>query len=119
MSTTTNTAPADDVRPIHQPFSWVPNVAGDDQEAHFAALTADICNGVRTCLQLVQSTDMALYARTFGDDDQPLLSRVDREHLLLLSTAAVRMLGQQAYQRADYLNDQARKAAAAGQRGAA
>lgn len=107
-----NAEPTAEARPIHQPFSWTPDVGAQDHEAHFAALTFDVCNGVQTCLQLVQSTDMALYARTFGDDAPPLLSRVDREHLVLLATAAVRMLGAQAYKRADELNDQARVAAA-------
>ena len=116
MSVSINTVPAEDIRPIHQPFTWVPSVADSDRDAHLAALTLDVCNGVQTCLQLVHATDMAVGA---GGDDQPLLGTLDKEHLLLLATAATRMLAKQAYDRVDYLNDQARKAAAAGQRGAA
>ncbi|MCE3605850.1 hypothetical protein LXA47_19905 [Massilia sp. P8910] len=112
MSAATNAVPAEDVRPIHRPFSWVPNAKANDMNAHFAALTFDVCNGVQTCLELVHSTDMALHARIWGGDDQHLLSGVDREQLLLLATAAVQMLGKQAQERADSLDEQARKAAA-------
>ncbi|MDQ1924697.1 hypothetical protein [Massilia pseudoviolaceinigra] len=112
MSAATNAVPAEDIRPIHHPFSWVPNAKTDDVNAHFAALTFDVCNGVQTYLELVQSTDMALQANSLGSDVDPLLSRVDREQLLLLATAAVQMLGKQAFERADDLDNQARKATA-------
>ncbi|MDQ1831946.1 hypothetical protein [Massilia scottii] len=111
MSAATNAAAAEDVRPVHQPFSWVPNVKAADLDAQLAALTFNVCNGVQTCLELVHSTDMALHERTWGGDVQPLLSTVGREQLLLLATAAVQMLGKQAFERAETLDDQARKAA--------
>ena len=111
MSAATNAAPAENIRPAHQPFSWVPHALHGDLDAHLAALTFDVCNGVQTCLQLIHSTDMDMSARSSGSDVQPLLNTVDKEQLLLLATAAVKMLGKQAFERADYLDDQARKAA--------
>lgn len=94
--------------PIHQPFSWVPDPS--DREGEFVALTLDVCNGLQTCLQLIHSTDMAIVA----GDESPILDSVDRGNLFLLATAAARMLSVRAYQRVDWLNEQAQKVAGAG-----
>lgn len=102
-------APGADSQPIHRPFSWVPSAGADDHDAHFAALTVDVAHGLETCLQLVQSTDMAIHAGTWGDDERPLLSTVDKERLLLLATAAARLLGDRASDRVDRLNERARQ----------
>ncbi|WUR14709.1 hypothetical protein E7V67_006260 [[Empedobacter] haloabium] len=107
-----NAEPTAEARPIHQPFSWVPNVGDHDRDAHFAALVLDVCNGVQTCLQLVHTTDLALHARSWGGEDQPLLSNTERERLLLLATASARLLGNRASDSVDLLNDRARTAAA-------
>lgn len=104
-----NAARPGSVRPVHEPFTWVdePDKGG---AAAFAALTMDVCQGVHTCLQLIHSTDLCTNSGA-GDEDPPILGAVDKERLLLLATAAMRMLGDRAKDRMESLNSRARKAA--------
>lgn len=101
-----------EVRPRHEPFSWVDG-PDKDGAATFAALTMDVCQGVHTCLQLIHSTDLCTNSGA-GDEDPPVLGSVDKERLLLLATAAMRMLGDRGYDRVESLNSRARKAARKG-----
>lgn len=96
-------------RPLHEPFSWLesPEPSAD---ADFAAVALNVCRGVETCLQMIHSTDLELHHRDWGNDDaKPILGRVDKERLMLLATAAVQMLGQQADARINAANEQAPK----------
>lgn len=112
MSRLESTVPVD-AAPIHQPFSWVGHIP-NDRNADFAALTLDVCQGVQTCLQLIHCSDLAIAAGG-GDESPPLLGIGDRERLLLLSTATMRMLSLQAEGQIEYLGNKARaRAAAAG-----
>lgn len=115
MSRLESTVPVE-AAPIHQPFSWVGHIP-DSRGANFAALTLDVCQGVQTCLELIHSSDLAVAAGG-GDESPPVLGFADRERLLLLSTATMRMLGLQAEGHIGYLGDKARKAAAAQKGGA-
>lgn len=101
------------VPPFHQPFSWV-HVPAPALDADFAALTLNVCRGVETCLQLIHSTDLAMHAQEWEEDETPVLGRSDKERLMLLATAAVQMLGDRAECRVEDANDRARKAAQAG-----
>ncbi len=101
-------------RPLHEPFSWLES-SSPSADAEFAALTLNVCRGLETCLQMIHSTDLELHHHDWGNDDaKPILSRVDKERLMLLATAAVQMLGQQADTRIEVANGEARKAAQAG-----
>jgi hypothetical protein len=107
-----------EVPPIHQPFSWVGHIP-NDHNANFAALTLNVCQGVQTCLELIHSTDLAISSGA-GDENPPILGVEDKERLLLLSTATMRMLGRQAEEHIAHLGEQARaRAAAAAQKGGA
>lgn len=80
---------------VHRPFSWLPNEGKHDQVAQFMALTMDVCNGIQTCLELVHSGDLTRRLNEdadLGEEVAPTLGRLDRERLLLLATASVRML---------------------------
>jgi len=94
-------------RPIHQAPSWV-HCQDKDGGAAFAALTLDVCNGVQTCLQLMQATDIA-NSSLAGDEYPPILGAVDKERLLLLAQAAAHMLSERAWDRVEELNDEGRK----------
>lgn len=96
-----------EARPFHKSFSWL-HTETLDRSATFIESVADMCAGVQTCLQLVHSTDMALHARTWGGDDQPVLGRVDRERLLRLAIAVTGALADGAHQEVQWINDQAR-----------
>jgi len=113
MSRATDTggtsAPAGPAAPIHRAFSWLEGAAADSQDAQFAALTLDVCNGLQTCLGLVHAADQSS-GPDADADFPPILGAVDKERLLLLAGAAVRMLGDRAAGRVEKLNDQAAKA---------
>lgn len=110
MSRSTDTsgtgAPA---APIHRAFSWLEGTAADSRDAQFAALALDVCNGLQTCLGLVHAADQST-GPDADADSPPILDAVDKERLLLLAGAAVRMLGDRAAGRVEKLNDQAAKA---------
>jgi hypothetical protein len=95
-----------DVKPLHQAFSWIADGAPDVHGAEFVALTLDVCHGVQTCLQLIHSTDLRTNSGV-GDEDPPPIGSVEKERLLLLATAAMRMLGNQAEERVEAINAQA------------
>lgn len=93
-------------RPIHEAFSWLDKDVADLHSAEFVALTMDVCHGVQACLQLIHSTDLRTNSGA-GEEDPPILGGVDKERLLLLATAAMRMLGDQAEDRVESINKQA------------
>lgn len=87
---------------VHRPFSWLSNESTHDQAAQFMALTMDVCNGVQTCLELVHSGDLTHKMNEDADPGEevaPTLDRLDRERLLLLANASVRMLADEAERR--------------------
>jgi hypothetical protein len=105
-------APAQ-VKTTHQPFSWLRADVGG-RNARFIERVLDVSGGLNTCLELVHSTDLALHARTWGEDDTPILGRVERESLLRLAIAATGMLSDLAHEEVQWINDQARKSAQEG-----
>ena len=113
MSRATNTggtgAPAVPAAPLHRASFWLEGTAADSQDAQFAALAMDVCHGLQTCLSLVHAADQS-FGPHVDADVSPILGAVDKERLLLLAGAAVRMLGDRAVGRVEKLNDQAVKA---------
>jgi hypothetical protein len=99
-----------DAASFHRPFSWL-HTETLNRNASFIESVADMCAGVQTCLQLVQSTDLALHACTWGSDDQPVLGRVDKERLLRLAIAVSGVLAGGAQREIEWINDQARTTA--------
>ncbi|TQK00164.1 hypothetical protein [Herbaspirillum sp. SJZ107] len=99
-----------EAQPFHKPFSWL-NTEALNRNVSFIESVADMCAGIQTCLQLVNSTDMALHARTWDGDDQPVLGRVDKERLLRLAIAVTGTLADGAHKEIAWINDQARKTA--------
>ncbi|HZW11907.1 MAG TPA: hypothetical protein VFF81_01780 [Noviherbaspirillum sp.] len=104
-----STPPAPSVPPIpsipqrqaqHVPFSWLSDKAQANPMAKFVALTMDVCNGVRTCLDIVNSCDLERDAAECGETNDdgspivPLLTRADASFLLRLSMASTEMLGE-------------------------
>lgn len=98
-----------DIRPIHQPFSWLHSEAKRD--ISFIERVADMCAGLQTCLQLVHSTDLAMQARAMDDDEaMPILGTVDRERMLRLAIAVTGMLADGAHSEIEWENEIAHKA---------
>jgi hypothetical protein len=98
-------------QPLHVPFSWLDEGVANDLHAQFVALTKDVCSGVQTCLELLHSDMLERNANQWADPGQevpPILAKHHGESLLLLATAATRMLSDQAEGRIGAMNDRAR-----------
>jgi hypothetical protein len=102
-----------EAKPVHKPFSWLHTDKGS-RSSSFIESVADMCSGVQTCLQLVHSNDMALHARTWGEDEVPILGPVDHERLLRLAIAVTGALAAGAHQEIEWINEQGRKKAQQG-----
>jgi hypothetical protein len=96
---------------MHLPFSWLDASLDNDPKAQFVALTMDVCRGAETCLQLLHSDMLTRNANQWADPGQevaPILEKHHGEHLLLLATAATRMLSNQAEERIEMMNERVR-----------
>jgi hypothetical protein len=100
-------APAAPITPIHVAFSWLHSSLERDPRAEFVALTLDVCNGVRVCLQVVQQGLIDAQC-----NHRPLMSPNDQERLVLLATRSAEMLARLAEAEIDHLNDGATKGGA-------
>lgn len=102
---------------LHVPFAWLDGKLGRAPQAQFVALTMDVCNGMQTCLQLIHS-DLLTRNRNqmadLGQEDAPLLDKAAGERLLLLATAAARMLSERAEEHIDAMHSRADAEAASG-----
>ncbi len=94
MSATTKVIEPVAPEAIHKPFTWLHRQVEHDQHAQFYALTMDICQGVRTCLELVQSVGMDRENGT-----PPLLDVEDTARLLRLAIVSAKLLGESAQER--------------------
>jgi len=102
-----------DVEPSHKPFSWL-HTDNLNRNTGFIESVADMCAGLKTCLQLVHSTDMALHARAWGEDEVPVLGLTDKERLIRLAIAVTGVLADGAHREMDWINEQGRKKAQQG-----
>ncbi|QRX84381.1 hypothetical protein [Glaciimonas sp. PAMC28666] len=82
----------------HQAFSWLPSHHQHDQSAQFYAMTIDICQGVKTCIDLVQVSNADR-----GTDTLPMLDVNATERLLRLALMSSQMLAEVAEGRIDGL----------------
>ena len=80
----------------HQAFSWLHSSLQNNPNAQFAALTMDFARGIRTCLELVQMSELD---RT--TEVTPCLDINDTERLLRLSIVCAAHLGDLAEFRID------------------
>lgn len=102
-----------ETRPAHKPFSWL-HTEHRSRSDNFIESVTDMCAGLQTCLQLVHSIDMALHARTWGEDEVPVLGRTDKERLLRMAIAVTGALADSAHHEIEWINEQGRKKALQG-----
>ena len=82
-------------RALHQPFSWLHGAAKDDLGANLAALAMDMCRGIETCLEMVETSNLERSHNADcdpGDEAIPLLSPADTGRLLRMAMASARLL---------------------------
>jgi len=92
---------------VHQPFSWINDDARDYPMADFLALTVDVCNGVHTCLEIVNSRvlERAPHADAIpAEEATPAVTMPDAENLLRLSIAVTKLLRAAAERNIHWIN---------------
>ena len=97
-----SSSPKPPIEALYKPFSWLtPNLKGD-REAEFYALTVDICQGIKTCINLahLSNTDR-------DDNTMPTLNILDTETLMRLALSSSHLLSELAAARIDKMNDRA------------
>ena len=87
---------------FHKSFSWLlPELQGD-HHAQFYAMTVDVCQGIKTCI------DLAHLSNSDRDDNTlPTLDKRDTESLMRLALSSSHLLAELAARRIDRLNDRA------------
>ena len=97
-------------RPFHQPFSWIDDAARTYPAAEFFALTVDVCNGICTCLEIIEASDPECRCDAEPDDDEAELPMVSAYHagiLRRLSIVSARLLREHAELRIAWINEHA------------
>ena len=95
-------------RPFHQPFSWIDDAARTYPAAEFFALTVDVCNGIYTCLEIIEASDPECRCDADPDADETELPVVSPYHAGILrrfSIAAIRLLREHADQQVTWINE--------------
>ncbi len=91
----------------HEPFTWLIAGKENDPNAQFAALTMDTCRGIKTCLDLVNSSNLTRQLNTgltATEADSPILDFSDTERLLRLASASSTLLGDRAEEHVGHFN---------------
>ena len=109
-STTTPEQPSKShrARAFHQPFSWIDDAARDYPMADFVALTLDVCNGIRTCLEIIEASDPECRCHSDpapDDAELPVVSAYHAGILRRLSIASARLLREHADQKIIWINE--------------
>ena len=112
MSTSTTTpeqtTTSHRTRAFHQPFSWIDDAARDYPSADFISLTIDVCNGVHTCLEIIEASDPECRCPSDPDADEAELPVVSAHHTGILRRfciAATRLLREHADQKINWINE--------------
>ena len=92
---------------VHEPFTWLVAGKENDPNAQFAALTMDICRGIKTCLDLVNSSNLTRQLNdglTVAEAASPTLGVSNTERLLRLAIASTVLLGDRAEEQVGHFN---------------
>ena len=95
----TSSPPTPATEACHEPFSWLPSHHQHNRHAQFYAMTMDICQGVRTCIDLAQVSNSDRGTRT-----KPTLDVNATERLLRLALMSSQMLAEIAESHIDGLD---------------
>lgn len=91
----------------HKPFSWIYEDAKDFPMANFVSLTMDVCNGIKTCLELVNTNSLERdynHDADPGTEALPPLSPAEESNLLRLSMAVSTLLQHEAERTIAWIN---------------
>jgi hypothetical protein len=93
---------------VHQDFSWLNDAAKNFPTANFVELTRDICLGIQTCLNIVNTSNLE---RLHNEDAKPgeqcipAINSYECEALLRLSIASSSLLHKASERTIDWINE--------------
>jgi hypothetical protein len=90
---------------VHEPFSWFSEEAKDYPLANFVGLTRDVCNGIETCLEIINSAALDREAAEDGNDVIPAINTFEADNLLRLAMAASRLMAYEAEGAIKWINE--------------
>ena len=106
-NTPKQTPELDQKNAAHQPFSWMDPAVIDYPTADFVALTRDVCAGIQTCLEIVNSSDLERKANadaSHGEEVLPAATSHDAENLLRMAIGTSKLLLDLAEQKINWIN---------------
>ena len=83
----------------HEPYRWLNKEAQGFPGADFVELAMEVSNGIRTCLELVNASDLAR-----DENETPLLDKADTCYLLRLAIVSSKMLAEDAEQKLAWIS---------------
>lgn len=92
----------------HQPFSFLHDSLQYDPGAQFVAVTMDIAQGIKLCLEVANSSTLARAMNVdadAGEEDLPLLDVTDTDRIMRLAAAAAHLLATHAEKHIEWLNE--------------
>jgi len=93
-----------DMTPLHEPFTYLPNLLRHDYAARFAEQAYDISAGIEACVGLLHGDELR---RQNGEP--PVLNLNDAGKMFRLVVASARMLSLQAERAMDHFEECAEK----------
>ena len=95
--------------PAHEDFHWIFGKGREERFADFIELVRDVSAGVRSCLQIVYTSNLVREMNQdaeAGDLGAPAISKTDADNLYRLSLAAIAVLQRASQDKVDALNQQ-------------
>lgn len=92
----------------HKPFLFLHDSLKYDQAAQFVAVTMDIAQGIKLCLELASNSTLTRAMNLdadAGEEDLPLLDATDTDRIMRLAAAAAHLLASHAEKHIEWLNE--------------
>ena len=92
---------------VHKPFSWLRDDVKNHPMADFVALTVDVCDGIKTCLEIIHVSNLERSSNAELDPEEaelPAVNAHDATNLLRFSIASVKLLRGVAAEKIDMIN---------------
>ena len=93
---------------VHQPFSWLDAAAKTYPMADFVALIVNVGNGLHTCLEIVNSSNLERISNedaVHGEEVTPAVDVCDAEKLMRFAIATTQLLREAAEERISWINE--------------
>jgi len=92
---------------VHKPFSWLRDDVKNHPMADFVALTMDVCDGIKTCLEIIHVSNLERSSNAEldpQDAELPAVNAHDATNLLRFTIASAKLLRGVANEKIDMIN---------------